>query len=350
MNSLSHETPVFSIITPCFNSEKHIEECIKSVLSQTFQDFEFLIVDDGSFDSSSKIIEKYADFDNRIKFFKKENQGQGIQRNFAIKQSKGRYILFLDSDDWLENNALEKLFNKFQKDDSDVVIFDGFKYEQKSGKKSFFEYTKFFYKIFKERNFSPTKDAKEFTFKINGLTFKAYKREFLIKNDIKFSPTRFIEDSEFYYKMMLTVEKLSCLKENILNYRIHSSSVTFAQSKRIEDIKYAFFACEKIVKNSSFNKDKTIINAFLKNRISQVFYYYKTIKNNPKLKKNYYYLIKEILKYIKRNYGFDFVTEKSKLEKYNDIIKFSFEFYYFSKNLKRKLYLTKIFFKKHFEI
>ncbi len=350
MNSLSHETPVFSIITPCFNSEKYIEECIKSVLNQNFQDFEFLIIDDGSFDSSSEIIKKYADFDNRIKFFKKENQGQGIQKNFLIKQSKGKYILFLDSDDWLEDNALKKLFNKFQKDDSDVVIFDGFKYEQKSGKKSFFEYTKFFYKIFKEKNFSPTKDAKEFTFKINGLTFKTYKRDFLIKNDIKFSPTRFIEDSEFYFKIMLTVEKLSCLKEKILNYRIHPLSTTFTKFNRTEDIKYAFYICEKIVKNSSFNKDKTIINAFLENRMAQIFYYYKKIKNDPKTKKEYYNLIKEILKYIKRNYGFDFVTTKPKLKKYNDIINFSFEFYYFLKKFKRKLRLTKMFLKKYFEI
>ena len=344
MNNCS---PIFSIITPCYNSEKYIQECITSVLNQNFKDFEFIIVDDGSSDSSKEIIKNFLKNDNRIKFYSKENQGQGVQRNFALKEAKGKYVLMLDSDDWLEENALEKLFNKFQEDETDIILFNGFKFFQDENLKIPYNYINVFYKRFQERSFAPLVEAQDILFKINGYTFKAYKREFLIKNNIKYSSTRFVEDGEFYIKAMLCAEKISCLKENILNYRIYPASTTYTRTGRIEDIKYSYNVCKEILKNSPYGENKNILKSFIKNRLRQLFHYYQIAsKTNFSTKKKYYGLIKEILKEIKEEFGFSFIEKKTVLIKYNDIIKYPYEFYRF----KRGLFLSLFLFRQYFEI
>ena len=95
-----------SLITPCYNSEKYLDECITSVISQTYQNWEMLIVDDNSSDNSSTIINSYSKNDDRIKpIFLKDNLGPASARNIAISKSKGKYLAFLDSDDiWLLEN------------------------------------------------------------------------------------------------------------------------------------------------------------------------------------------------------------------------------------------------------
>ena len=101
-----------SIITPCYNAASFIDETIKSVLNQSYQNWELIIVDDCSTDNSSKIIKKYCSLDNRIKYIKTESASGSptIPRNIAIKNAKGRYIAFLDSDDlWLPNKLEEQL-------------------------------------------------------------------------------------------------------------------------------------------------------------------------------------------------------------------------------------------------
>lgn len=98
-----------SIIVPVYNSEKWIEKCIKSILSQSFENFELIIVDDGSKDSSLHVIQQYALKDNRIRCFHKENTGVSDTRNFGIKQATGEWITFVDSDDSLKSQCLEKL-------------------------------------------------------------------------------------------------------------------------------------------------------------------------------------------------------------------------------------------------
>lgn len=98
-----------SIITPSYNSSKFIEDCIKSVISQTYLEWEMIIVDDCSTDESKSLIKKYSKKDKRIKtFFLEENVGAAVARNIAIRESKGKYIAFLDSDDLWKKNKLEE--------------------------------------------------------------------------------------------------------------------------------------------------------------------------------------------------------------------------------------------------
>ena len=111
-----------SIIVPIYNAEKYLNKCIDSLVNQTKKELEFILVNDGSTDLSEDIIKSYKD--KRIKYFKNKNQGIGKTRNFGIDKATGKYLMFLDSDDYLDINACEKLYNKAIKEKSDLVVFD----------------------------------------------------------------------------------------------------------------------------------------------------------------------------------------------------------------------------------
>ena len=102
------DNQLVSIITPMYNGEKYVSQTIESVLAQTYQNWEMIIVDDGSKDASSQIVKKYSIEDNRIKLVHQQNAGSAAARNNALRRANGRYICFLDADDLLDNSFLEK--------------------------------------------------------------------------------------------------------------------------------------------------------------------------------------------------------------------------------------------------
>lgn len=111
-----------SIIVPIYNVEKYLRTCIDSILSQTYSDFELLLVDDGSPDGCGAICESYAAQDSRVKVIHKENQGLGFARNTGLDYAKGQFICFVDADDWLERNAVECWLKAQEKYDADIVM------------------------------------------------------------------------------------------------------------------------------------------------------------------------------------------------------------------------------------
>ena len=115
----------FSIIVPVYNVEKYLKKCLDSLLNQTYKDFEVIIVNDGSKDNSQKIVDKYIEKDERFKSFIKENGGLSDARNFGLKYVTGNYILFLDSDDYIDKELLEKVNNILSKDNNiDIVKYN----------------------------------------------------------------------------------------------------------------------------------------------------------------------------------------------------------------------------------
>lgn len=115
--------PKISIILPVYNVEAYLPKAIDSVLAQTWQDFELLIVIDGSPDNSKQIAEDYAEKDNRIKIFEKENGGLSDARNYGMERASGEYIYFMDSDDWIEPNLLEECIREVNQKNLDFLIF-----------------------------------------------------------------------------------------------------------------------------------------------------------------------------------------------------------------------------------
>ena len=111
-----------SLIIPVYNAEKYIEECIQSLCRQTLKECEFIFIDDGSIDNSSRIINKYKLLDSRIKLLKQENQGVSIARNKGISLAKGEYIGFVDADDFIEYDMLEVLYKEMSEKNLDLVI------------------------------------------------------------------------------------------------------------------------------------------------------------------------------------------------------------------------------------
>ena len=119
--------PLISIIVPVYKAEKYLHKCVDSLLEQTFTDFEILLVDDGSPDKSGEICDEYAEKDSRIRVFHKENGGVSSARNLALDNAKGEFVMFLDSDDWLDNVCLDVCINTINDNVLDVLQF-GFMY------------------------------------------------------------------------------------------------------------------------------------------------------------------------------------------------------------------------------
>ncbi len=116
---------MISVIVPVYNVEKYLDQCLSSILNQTYKKYELIIVNDGSPDNSQTIIDKFQKkYPKLIKSYLKENGGLSSARNYGITKAKGEYICFIDSDDWVEPNYLEELYNKAVKDDLDIVVCD----------------------------------------------------------------------------------------------------------------------------------------------------------------------------------------------------------------------------------
>ena len=115
--------PKISIIVPVYNVEKFLPKCLSSIVSQTFKDWECILIDDGSSDTSGKICDEYALLNEKITVIHQENKGVSEARNIGIKVSKGEYIGFVDSDDWIEPNTYEIAYNTAISEKADLVQF-----------------------------------------------------------------------------------------------------------------------------------------------------------------------------------------------------------------------------------
>ena len=111
-----------SIIIPVYNVEKYLRECLNSILNQTFQDFEIICVDDGSTDKSLEILQEYKRKDDRFVILQQRHSGAGSARNNGIRLAAGKYIQFLDSDDYFEPTLLEEMFDHAEKFDADLTV------------------------------------------------------------------------------------------------------------------------------------------------------------------------------------------------------------------------------------
>ncbi len=128
-------SPKISIITPVYNAEKYLEQCVESVIGQTFSDWELILVNDGSVDASAGICDRYAGKDPRIRVIHKQNTGVADSRNIALKQARGEYLGFVDSDDWIEPDMYQALYNDIVGEDADVAMC-GYVYEWNGRTKS----------------------------------------------------------------------------------------------------------------------------------------------------------------------------------------------------------------------
>jgi len=214
-----------SIIVPIYNAEKYLNKCLDSLMAQTKEELEFILVNDGSTDNTEQIIKEYQD--KRIKYFKNKNQGIGKTRNFGIEKAKGKYIMFLDSDDYLEKNACEVLFNKAEKDNLDIVICDFYKIYDNGSKEEV-----------KQPSFknSSLKDNPKILNENLSPWAKLYRRDLISKNSIKFVENLKYEDAPFVAEALDKAKRIGKVEECLNYYVIHGNSETTVRDKRVFDI------------------------------------------------------------------------------------------------------------------
>ena len=116
-------TPDITVIVPVYNTEPYLRRCIESIINQTFHNIEIILVDDGSTDASAEILSDYASRDNRITVIQQENQGLSAARNTGMRSAEGEYIMFVDSDDWIDANTCEKALRAAKTFSADIVIW-----------------------------------------------------------------------------------------------------------------------------------------------------------------------------------------------------------------------------------
>lgn len=138
---MNNTVPVFTIIVPVYNAAEYLPRCIDSVTAQTYKHFELLLINDGSTDSSGSICDAYAEKDNRVRVFHKENGGVSSARNLGIKEAIGTYITFVDSDDWIEIDFLEHFIKITYNEEPDLIVSGVIKYFDKYSNKNSKFYT-----------------------------------------------------------------------------------------------------------------------------------------------------------------------------------------------------------------
>lgn len=214
--------PKISVLMPIYNTEKYLDKALDSVRCQTLKDIEIICINDGSTDGSLDIIKKHAKEDDRIIIVNKKNSGYGDSMNKGLKKATGKYVAILEPDDWIESTMYADLYKIAEKNNSDVVKSNCWKYYGKDDKNELWKLIK------KTENGLTVKPADNpFIFSRPPSIWSAiYRREFLLKNNIKFlsTPGASYQDTSFSFKIWAMAQKASFVKEAYLHYRQDDAS------------------------------------------------------------------------------------------------------------------------------
>ncbi|WP_370470399.1 glycosyltransferase [Snodgrassella alvi] len=204
-----------SIIVPVYNVEKYLYTCLESIKNQSFTDFEVFCINDGSTDDSLKIINQFVKLDKRFKLINKKNSGYGHTINLGLNQCFGKYIAIIESDDYIEHNMMNKLFDLAEKYSLDVARCNYYKFSDKNRKKEDLSY------IIADKVIKPL-DYPQIFYQAPAIWANLYNCDFLKKNKIFFLETAgaAYQDVSFAFKVNALCEKLMFIDQPLLNYRI----------------------------------------------------------------------------------------------------------------------------------
>lgn len=209
-----------SIILTVFNTSRYLEQCLDSIVSQTFKDIEIICVDDGSTDESLKILKKYRDDDSRITLISQKNSGAGAARNQGLSIARGEYLSFLDSDDFFEPNMIEKAYGCCKDNNSDFCAFRSDTYTESND--SFVKTPWTIRKnLLPNKKIFSIKDVKKDVFKlfVGWAWDKLYSSEFIKENKIYFQEIRTSNDMFFVFSALVKAEKISVINDVLAHHR-----------------------------------------------------------------------------------------------------------------------------------
>lgn len=231
-----------SIIVPVYNAERTLVKCIDSVIQQDFSEYELILINDGSQDDSQEIIDIYQDKNPCIKAYHKENEGVAATRNFGIECATGDYIFFVDSDDWLEEHALSKLYHVITKYKTDIIGFNSF--IEKPGEQ----------RCLNHINIEQYYEGEEINKIISQLSIsfiwdKLFKRSIIIEHNIRFDEElSFGEDTLFYCDFLMHLQNTTVIPYYLYHYRqLGGNSLSSRYVQDMDNILQRIVAKHKLV-------------------------------------------------------------------------------------------------------
>ncbi len=276
--------PEISVIVPVYNVENYLKQCLDSILCQTFPDIEIICVNDGSTDGSRQILEEYKRKDSRIIIADKQNGGLSSARNAGMRIARGGFISFVDSDDWIEPDMLEKLYNSIVKLNTDIAICAVHRYDeagQKTDDTDPYYTLGYFDKSFDNRAFS-YKDAKPFLMDVCVTAWnKLYRRSLIEKCSAWYPEGLIFEDGPFFYKLFFNTDRVSLVRDFLYYYRINrKGSIVQSTGENLLDIvDIVNLMCREAENTSVWNDIK---HDFFKRKADDIIYRYNLIENRLK--------------------------------------------------------------------
>ena len=237
--------PLVSVIVPVYNVEEYIEECLESIVNQTYQSLEIIVVEDGSTDESRQRIQKYLN-DDRILFIEQKNKGLSGARNTGMSRASGEYILFVDSDDYIDTNLLSNLVPLMQDNQLDLIRFNGMAFTDGMEKTINQKYYDFSHRLVENHIY------KEDSFKANSRTFASpvylylARRSVLTKNDLTFREDIIHEDELFTPQVFVHIKTMMYVNAFYYYRRYRENSIMTIQTP--EQLKRSFDSYFKIFK------------------------------------------------------------------------------------------------------
>ncbi len=261
--------PTISIILPIYNVAQYLDDAFQSILKQTFKDFEIIAINDGSTDNSQDYIDKYMSIDSRISCYFQENKGLSEARNTGMKHIKGDYVYFMDSDDILEENALERCYTCAIDNNADVCLFDAKLFYEEGAIPITWDYNRS--KVLEENK--RYEGLSLFTYLLQTGMHRAVvwlqfiKWSYLKELNLSFYPGIIHEDELFTPQLIIQTSRIYYIKEAFIKHRIRKSSI---QGKGYSKQN---ISCYLTVFDELFNfQNSDIIRQFAQYTLSKVFY------------------------------------------------------------------------------
>ena len=253
-----------SVIIPVYNAEKYLRQCLDSICGQTIKDIEIICVDDGSTDSSPEILREYKEKDERVIVVRQENAGAGAARNKGLDLSKGKYLSFLDADDFFEPDMLEEAFRCAEADKADYVVFNSGQYNTEEDE---YNYPKWVFQVAHIPPYTP------FTYRqltrnifrvfVGWAWDKLYLRDFVIEHGLRFQEQRTSNDLLFVFSALVVAKRISVCRKVLVHQRRDSSD---SLSKTREKSWHCFYDAltalrERIISEGKYKElEKDFIN------------------------------------------------------------------------------------------
>lgn len=239
--------PKVSILVPIYNVEQYLSQCLLSLVNQTLRDIEIICINDGSTDHSLQIIQQFSSKDSRIVVINKLNSGYGDSMNYGIRQAKGEYVGIVESDDWIDLGAFEKLYQVAKLNQADVVKANYYR-ETSSG-----ESTKVneIAPVDANKVFSPLDQKQVFSY-APAIWSAIYRREFLDKYHLNFLPTAgaSYQDISFNFKVWALAKRAVLLDEAFLHYRIDNANSSVNNPGKVYCVVEEYAEVERFLRES----------------------------------------------------------------------------------------------------